>query len=311
MSGQELPGDGSASAARPVAATCDWAAARYLVRCAARKAPPGLATRLEEEWLADLMTRRGALARVRFGLGCCWATRVIAREFGSAAVAAGSSASGQRLLVAYGGLDFSRFSRRTVALIVIVCLHVAVFYVYLTDFARPAAPISPRDITGEFLYQPPDVARPVPLPAPSFSTPTQVSLPKPDISLSFPVDPNTTVVAPPSHAVPMPIPPPQEARLVLGGPGIGFPTTEDYYPAVSRRLGETGAAAVRVCVGPAGSLTSNPTILQSSGSAQLDAGALRLARAGSGHYRPSTENGRPVSACYAFRIKFQLEDDGQ
>lgn len=38
----------------------DMSLARYLVGCAARKAPPGLAERLEEEWLADLMARRGA-----------------------------------------------------------------------------------------------------------------------------------------------------------------------------------------------------------------------------------------------------------
>lgn len=54
--------------------------------------------------------------------------------------------------------------------------------------------------------------------------------------------------------------------------------------------------------------TSDPTIVQTSGVAQLDQGALRLARAGSGHYRPSTENGRPVAACYAFRVRFRLDD---
>jgi TonB family protein len=313
MSGQELPGDSSTREANTVAATWDRAAGQYLVSCAARKAPPGLAARLEEEWLADLMARRGAFARIRFGLGCCWATRVIAREFGSAAVAAGGSASGQRLLVAFGGYDFSRLSRRTIALIVIACLHVAVFYVYLTDFTRPAASISRPDIQADFLnhYRHPE--RPAHLPLPSLSAPTTVSLPKPNIPLNFPADPKTITVA---HSfvpgpAPAPLSAPEPVRLMLGGPGAGFPTTEGYYPAVARRLGDTGTAAVRVCVDPRGRLTSVPTIFRSSGIAQLDQGALRLARAGSGHYRPSTENGRPVTACYAFRIKFQLEDADQ
>jgi TonB family protein len=311
MSGQNLPGDGSTPNAHTAAATWDRAAAQYLVSCAVHKAPPDLAPRLEEEWLADLMARRGACARIRFGLGCCWATRVIAREFGSAAAAAGGSAAGQRLLVAFGGYDFSRLSRRTIALIVIACLHVAVFYVYLNDFTRPAAPSSPLDIHAAFLNQVRQPEQAVPLPLPTLSAATQVSLPKPNIPLDFPADPSTITVphaaVPP--AVPMPVPAPKAIHLVLGGPGAGFPTTGDYYPAVARRLDETGAAAVRVCVDPRGRLTAAPTIFQSSGIAQLDQGALRLARAGSGHYRPSTENGRPVTACYAFRVKFQLEDD--
>ena len=46
--------------------------------------------------------------------------------------------------------------------------------------------------------------------------------------------------------------------------------------------------------------------MQSSGSARLDEGAIKLARAGSGHYRASTENGTPVSSCYGYLIKFNL-----
>ncbi|TLY91210.1 MAG: energy transducer TonB, partial [Gammaproteobacteria bacterium] len=47
---------------------------------------------------------------------------------------------------------------------------------------------------------------------------------------------------------------------------------------------------------------------RSSGSARLDDGALKLAHAGSGHYRPTTEDGRPVDSCYVFRIRFELRD---
>ena len=120
-------------------------------RARARKAPPGLAERLEEEWLADLTARQGAFARIRFGLGCCWATRVIAREFGVAAAAAHGPASGQHVLVGYGGYDFSRVSRRTIAMIAIACLHVGVFYLYLTGFTRPLAPNRTDPMDGRFI----------------------------------------------------------------------------------------------------------------------------------------------------------------
>jgi TonB family protein len=108
---------------------------------------------------------------------------------------------------------------------------------------------------------------------------------------------------PAGHEPPPARPAPQR---IVGGPGQGFPTTEDYYPAVSRRLSETGAATVQVCVDTQGRLSSDPTLARSSGSRRIDAGALALARAGSGHYRPSTEDGQPVSSCYPYRIRFEL-----
>jgi periplasmic protein TonB len=286
----------------------DLSAARCLVSRAARKAPPGLAPRLEEEWLADLLARQGAFSRLRFGLGCCWATRVIAREFGCAAAAAGGPAPGQRLLVASGGWDFSRLSRRTTALIAIFCLHATVFYVYVSDFTHGGVvrPVRPTDVT--FYRKDRPAPMPALLPRPTL-TPTIVDpVPKPDVPLEFPPQPQTiTVARSPAPAGASP-PYPKPVDLVSGGPGAGFPNTESYYPAAARRLGAEGAAAVRVCVDPNGRLTADPTIVQSSGSAQLDRGALRLARAGSGRYRPTTANGRPITACYAFRVRFELDD---
>jgi Gram-negative bacterial TonB protein C-terminal len=65
---------------------------------------------------------------------------------------------------------------------------------------------------------------------------------------------------------------------------------------------------VRVCVDVEGRLTTRPTIARSSGSVRLDDGALTLAQAGSGRYRPTTEDGRSVNSCYVFRIRFDLRD---
>lgn len=96
-------------------------------------------------------------------------------------------------------------------------------------------------------------------------------------------------------------------QRVLGGPGQGFPNTADFYPDAALRLGEQGTASVRVCVSPSGRLTSDPTIVQSSGSRRLDGGALALAKAGSGHYRPTTEDGTAVGACFPVRMRFTLQ----
>lgn len=310
MSGQSVRDEGSARKVHEGAATWDEQLARYLVGCAARKAPPDLGERLEEEWLADLMMRQRAFSRIAFGLGCCWATRVIAREFGAAAAASGSSASGQRLLVAYGGYDFSRFSRRTAALVAIVCLHVAVFYAYVSGLVQRVVPTPADWMDGvPIVSQLPRPHTPPPLPPPPLARPMVDTLPTPDLKFNFPADPDTITVGRFSRPIaPVRLPPPAPVKRVIGGPGAGFPDTEDFYPPSARRLGEAGATVVSVCVDPRGRLTSVPAIIESSGIGQIDQGALRLARAGSGHYRPTTENGQPVSACYAFRIRFQLED---
>ena len=67
---------------------------RSLIQRAAHRAPPALSQRLEEEWLADLTARRGVIPRLRFALGCSWATRVIAHELGVSSGAAATTGPG-------------------------------------------------------------------------------------------------------------------------------------------------------------------------------------------------------------------------
>ena len=77
--------------------------AQVLVQRAARHAPSTLAARLEEEWLADLATRRGALARLRLALGCWWAARVILSESPVVSVAAAGPPESSTLAPGWGG----------------------------------------------------------------------------------------------------------------------------------------------------------------------------------------------------------------
>jgi hypothetical protein len=102
--------------------------------------------------------------------------------------------------------------------------------------------------------------------------------------------------------------PPRAPVRVAGGPGSGFPDADDYYPSLSKTLNEQGIATVNVCVDGHGRLTAEPAIVAGTHSKRLDAGALELARAGSGHYRPTLEDGLPVAACYSFRVRFQLRN---
>jgi periplasmic protein TonB len=279
--------------------------ARWLVHRAARRVPASLAARLEEEWLADLNARPSPASRLRFAIGCCWATRVIAREFAAAVPVTNAGIMGGA-----ASNPFAEWrSRRTATFFLVMGLHVAVFYgliVVGTTVIRPK-PIMPLET--HMVDQP----RKVP--------PTTIEVPQPTtekkaIDLKIPqyVDVETqNQTVDDSLVVPYTPPPPPRVdppsiRRVIGGPGAGFPDTEDYYPSASKRIGEQGVVQVQVCVRPDGRLSADPTLAQTSGFIRLDDGALRLAKAASGHYRPSTEDGRAVASCYAYRIRFTMKE---
>jgi len=63
---------------------------------------------------------------------------------------------------------------------------------------------------------------------------------------------------------------------------------------------------LRVCADQAGRLSQDPTIVHSSGDPGLDQAAVRIAKSGSGNYRPvETLNGKPVSGCAQLSIRFE------
>ena len=289
--------------------------ARSLIQHAARNAPASLSERLEEEWLADFAGRSGRLARLRFGVGCCWATRVIAHEYLEPKIAAAGSATGSKVMTAYAQNDFSFFSflsRRTTAVLLIIGLHAVIFYGFTTGFVRTVL----HEVTPPIVvmpYEPRPIKAPPPLAPPTLVKPP-IRIDKPEIPIvDVPDDPvvqNVTtdpvIGDPPVISQPLPT---KAVNRVLGGPGKAFPNTDDYYPPAEIRMGRTGIATVQVCTDDKGRLTAAPTLAQTSGSAGLDAGALKLASAGSGRYRATTENGQPVSSCYPFRINFQMKHE--
>ncbi len=71
----------------------------WLIRRAARGAPLSVSERLEEEWHADLATRPTTLSRLRFALGCCWATRVIAHEHRASGLALAPHVPGAKVAI--------------------------------------------------------------------------------------------------------------------------------------------------------------------------------------------------------------------
>lgn len=274
-----------------------------LIRYAASRTPPGLAERLEEEWIADLAEQRSAVDRIRFALGCCWARQVIGHElhlYGARLNTAGHGSVGV-INSPYPSL----LPRRTGVLLAIVAVHIAAALAFIYGVKLRELPVPQPPMTGKIYFDPTPAMPPPPLPRPQLEHDTVMVPELPPLRLlpsgsadSFqPIAQSTSSV---------PTPPPAPVRK-SGGIGKGFPDTVDFYPASAVRLGEAGLTAVSVCVDDHGRLTADPKIAVSSGSPRLDGGALALARAGSGHYRSATENGKAVSACFQIGVRFALK----
>jgi TonB family protein len=283
----------------------------WLIYRAARSAPEPLSARLEEEWLADLAARSEAVSRLRFAMGCCWATRIIAYEHESSRAPVTSSVVANKALVPCTGPNHGFLSLRSSTFCLVVCLHALLLYGFITALSHTRGTAAPDPLQNQILKNPTPRVLPLPLPTPHLRD-LNIEVPRPDTHLDYEPDPDvdltTEIPKEPSQT-----PPPQSApahviQQVQGGPGEGFPHPDDYYPERSRLVDEQGTATVNVCVDARGRLTSDPTTLQTTGSPRLDAAALKLARAGSGHYRASTQDGRPVDSCYPFRIRFQLKN---
>jgi TonB family protein len=81
----------------------------------------------------------------------------------------------------------------------------------------------------------------------------------------------------------------------------------DYYPKAAKRRGEEGAPIVMACVGADNKLLREPEIVESSGFPELDAAAIKVAKAT--RYAAATENGVALpESCLKFKVKFVIRD---
>jgi len=286
--------------------------AHWLIHQAAHRAPDPLSLRLEEEWFADLESRSATFSRLGFALGCCWATLVIVNDFPRSRVPVPSPVAPANGIVTLVERNFGYFSLRSATLFLIAGLHAALFFGLITTLSHTRSPAAPPNLQNREVTPPPRERVAFSLDASELNH-WRITVPKtvvdPPVQPAIASDVIADVADKPAEVVSPPPPretPTHVVRQLAGGPGAGFPETANFYPSPSIHLGEEGISTVRVCVDRLGRLTSEPTTVKGSGSARLDQAALKLARAGSGHYRASTEDGQPVNSCYAFGVRFQL-----
>ena len=203
--------------------------------------------------------------------------------------------------------DTQFLTRRTVVLFAIVALHIFIIWVLATGLASRAIQMVAPPIQTNIVQQTKTQVKPPPPPPPQLQK-QEVEVPPPVVNINIPQQAQThaiTVVKKVVRAAPAPPPQPGTPLRAIAK---DFPSTDEYYPDASRRLGEQGTAFVKLCIGAGGRIVGDPQIQRSSGSSRLDQAALRYAKATSGHFDPETRGGQAVTVCTALPIKFQLTD---
>jgi periplasmic protein TonB len=203
-------------------------------------------------------------------------------------------------------------SRRGMVLVGIILFHVFLIYGLKSGLAMKlvesiAPPIETTLIEEEIA----DDAPPPP-PPPKMELPP-VEVPPPVVDIAIPVDTGPTTAL--SNVTDKPLPPAPPPVVRAAPPSVKVapklnprsqqPSSDDYYPPTSKRLGEQGNAVVKACVGANGRV-QDVTVQESSNIARLDEAAVKYARAL--RYVAGTADGKPEDACFAFRVKFELKD---
>jgi periplasmic protein TonB len=203
------------------------------------------------------------------------------------------------------------FSRRGIFLLLLILFHVILIWGLKSGFAwKVVAAITPP-IVADIINEVKDDKAPPPPPPPKLELPP-VEVPPPIVDIQITPDaPPTTAI---TNVTDRPQPPPPAVVATVAATKLDFnkkvqqPSTAEYYPPTSQRLGEEGTAKVKVCVGTNGRVTTS-TLVETSGVDRLDEAAIKVSKLY--RFNPATENGKPVEACANLPVKFTLKDLGR
>ncbi|NBU25680.1 MAG: energy transducer TonB [Gammaproteobacteria bacterium] len=197
--------------------------------------------------------------------------------------------------------------RRVMVLGAIIAFHLLLVYGLVTGLARKVVQVVIPPLQTDLIEEIKPEDKPPPPPPPQMERPP-VEVPPPDVVIDIPMETNTTAISNVTDK-PQPPPPPVQAerKVVRVAPKLDTrrsPSTDEFYPASARRAEIEGVTTVRVCVGPDGKVSGEPSVTNSSGTTSLDEAAVKWARRA--RFSPGTEDGTPAEMCTQFNVRFKL-----
>jgi periplasmic protein TonB len=214
--------------------------------------------------------------------------------------------------------DQNQSSRRTVGLVLVILLHAALGYAFITGLAfnvvkKVAEDLKTFDVEEE--PPPPPDEPPPPPPTPQEVQPPPVVTPPPIVqtqSVQAPVIIDVPRPPPPTVTAPVaPPPPPAPPRISQAAGAKGDPAqwiTNDDYPPSAQRDGREGVSGIAWDINAQGRV-ENCRVTSSSGSPDLDDTACRLI-VRRGRYTPAKdEAGNPMRSTASRRVRWVLPKD--
>jgi periplasmic protein TonB len=206
--------------------------------------------------------------------------------------------------------DSSFLTRRGFVFLLIVALHLGMYYVLNSGLSKHLVDVVLGPIETRMIDEAPKTDEPPPPPPPKIETPPPF-VPPPEVSIELPVE-NTasTAIQTVTNVRPTAAPPPvqQAAPVPRTAPKSDprRPLSQPEYPPSSRRAGEAGTVILEVYVLETGRV-GEAKVKQSSGFPRLDEAAVREVKR-SWRLVPGTENGKPVPMWGQFAVTFKLTD---
>lgn len=207
--------------------------------------------------------------------------------------------------------------RRFLPLIIIIGLHIALFYALRSGLVHQVAQVMPREIVASFVTLQPPTPEPKPQPAPKTVPVVKkpVAKPKPrpvvtDKPAPQAITQEAPPPAPPSSEPPSDAPPtaapsappaPAMPKMISGVSYINPP--RPVYPPLDARMGNEGTVTLRVLINEQGR-AERVEVQKSSGSLRMDDAARQAVMRAL--FKPYLEDGRPAPAYAIVPINFTL-----
>lgn len=212
-------------------------------------------------------------------------------------------------MAAYARHDTAFFSQRAIFFVAIVIVHIVLLYLFESGLATRIIHAAEPPLETNIVQDVKQREAPPPPPPPKMERPP-VEVPPPDVVINLPVESTSTAITnTTTKHVEAPPPAPAKAPDVRTRAQLDqkhSPSPDEYYPATSRRMNETGTATINVCLDDAGKMQGDPTVAKSSGSSRLDEAAVRWGS--HARFSQGTLNGKPIAGCTQFLVTFRLVD---
>jgi protein TonB len=201
-------------------------------------------------------------------------------------------------------------TRRTVALIVVIAIHVVIVLGLNSGLSEIISSIVPSNLQTVEIEAPKEEEEKPPPPPPKVDVVPPPFVPPPEISIEMAPTESTTAIQVVTQQKPVEAPPPAVVRKAVSVPPKadarrGGITKPEYPPSV-RRAGGEGTVYVQVLVLENGRV-GDARIQTSSGHPKLDEAVVAEAKR-SWRFTPGTEDGKAVQMWVTVPIVFKLTD---